>query len=192
MSTIVLDISISIDGFVAGPNDGRANGLGDGGDVLHAWLFDPPPDRYRDAMFARTGAIVASRRVYDITRGWGGSHPVGAPVFVATHTAPTPHEVPAGATPFTFVTTGVADAVAAARSAAGDEREVYVMSGAATARGALAEGLIDELRLHVAPVILGAGTRLFDAGGIGPVALERLRVAQSPLATHLELRVVRS
>jgi dihydrofolate reductase len=90
------------------------------------------------------------------------------------------------------VTTGVADAVAAARSAAGDEREVYFMSGAAAARGALAEGLIDELRLHVAPVVLGAGTRLFDAGGVGPVALERLRVAQSPLATHLELRVVRS
>jgi hypothetical protein len=72
MAKVVLDTSISIDGFVAGENDGRGNGLGDGGDGLHAWLFDDAPDAYRDELFARTGAIVASRKVYDITRGWKG------------------------------------------------------------------------------------------------------------------------
>jgi dihydrofolate reductase len=89
MAKVVLDTSISIDGFVAGENDGRGNGLGDGGDGLHAWLFDDAPDAYRDELFARTGAIVASRKVYDITRGWKGSHPVGHPVFVVTHAART-------------------------------------------------------------------------------------------------------
>ncbi|HWI73908.1 MAG TPA: dihydrofolate reductase family protein [Baekduia sp.] len=192
MSTIVLDTSISLDGFVTGPNDGPGNGLGDGGDVLHDWLWhdDAPPD-YRDALFARTGAIVASRRVYDITRGWQGSHPVGAPVVVVTHAAPPAEEVPQGDTPFTFVTTGVPDAIAAAAAIAGPDREVYLMSAAQVGRQALAAGLIDELRIHLAPVVLGGGTRLFDDGGVGPVALERLRVVDDPQATHLEYRVLR-
>src|SRR4051812_10477436 len=103
MADIVLDTSISLDGFVAGPDDGPANGLGDGGEALHQWVWDEE-DPYREAVFARTGTIVASRKVYDITRGWGGSHPVGVPVVVVTHVAPAPEEVPQGATPFTFVT----------------------------------------------------------------------------------------
>jgi dihydrofolate reductase len=192
MSKVVLDTSISIDGFVAGENDARGNGLGDGGDPLHTWLMDDAPDRYRDEMFARTGAIVASRKVYDITRGWNGSHPVGHPVFVVTHAPPDAGEVPQGATPFTFVTSGVGDAIAAARTEAGG-REVYLMSAAAVGRQALAAELVDELRIHVAPLVLGAGTRLFDAGGVGgPVALERIRVVESPHATHLEFRVRRA
>jgi dihydrofolate reductase len=190
MAEIVLDTSISLDGFVTGPNDGPANGLGDGGEVLHQWFNDDEEDPYRDAVFDRTGAIVASRKVYDITRGWGGSHPVGVPVVVVTHVAPEPEEVPRGATPFTFVTSGVEDAIAEAAAIAG-EREVYLMSAASVGRQALAAGLIDVLRIHVAPVVLGGGTRLFDEGGVGPVALEPLRVVASPHATHLEYRVVR-
>jgi dihydrofolate reductase len=190
MAEIVLDTSISLDGFVTGPNDGPANGLGDGGEALHQWLWDEEADPYREAMFARTGAIVASRKVYDITNGWDGSHPVGVPVVVVTHVAPEPEEVPQGATPFTFVTSGVEDAIAEAAAIAG-EREVYLMSAASVGRQALAAGLIDVLRIHVAPVVLGGGTRLFDEGGVGPVALEPLRVVAAPRATHLEYRVVR-
>jgi dihydrofolate reductase len=192
MSTIVLDTSISLDGFVTGPNDGPGNGLGDGGDALHRWFWqDGEPDAYRDALFARTGAIVASRRVYDITHGWEGSHPVGVPVVVVTHVAPPTEDVPVGATPLTFVTSGVPDAIASAAAIAGTDREVYLMSAAAVGRQALAAGLVDELRIHVAPVVLGGGTRLFDEGGFGPVALERRRVVAAPHATHLEYRVVR-
>jgi dihydrofolate reductase len=127
--------------------------------------------------------------MYDITRGWGGSHPVGVPVVVVTHVAPAPQEeVPQGETPFTFATGGVEDAVAEAAAIAG-EREVYLMSAASVGRQALAAGLIDVLRIHVAPVVLGGGTRLFDEGGVGPVALEPLRVVAAPRATHLEYRV---
>ena len=192
MGKVVLITTISVDGYVTGPNAGPGNGLGDGGEPLHDWYFASEPDAYRDGAFARTGAIVASRKVYDLVDGWGGSHPVGRPVVVVTHRAPAPEDVPQGTTPFTFVTTGVPDAVAAACAIAGDEHEVYLMSAAEVGRQALAASVVDELRIHVAPLVLGGGTRLFDEAddGLGPIALEPIRVAASPGAAHLEYRVL--
>jgi dihydrofolate reductase len=133
-----------------------------------------------------TGAIVTGRRTYDLTGGWGGDHPVdGAAVFVVTHSPP--DTVPRGRTSFTFVD-GVPAAVEQARRAAGD-KEVWVMGGASVARQCLTAGLVDELRIHVSPVLLGRGIRLFDDAGGSEVRLTQTQVLEAPGVTHLRYRV---
>jgi dihydrofolate reductase len=191
MATIISGVSMSLDGFVTGPNVDRAHQLGDGGEVLHRWLWEPDPRdaELLDAMGRDVGAILMGRRSYDLAEGgggWGDGGPAGAvPCFVLTHNPPDPATVRAPDV-FTFVTGGIHDAVEQAAAAAGDK--VVGVHGASSAQQCLAAGLLDELVISLAPVLLGNGTRLFDHLG-GQVQLERTDVVATPNATHLRFRV---
>ncbi len=174
---------MSVDGFVTGPDLDKWPGLGKGGEPLHAWLEHDEGKQLSAATFAASGAVVTSRTVYELTGGWGEDGFYRMPVFVVTHR---PHDVVRkGDTTFTFVTGGVAAAIEAAAAAAGDKR-VHVMGGASIAQQALRTGLVDRLRLHIAPLLLGSGTALFD--GAGP-ELARLDTVDTPEATHVTYRV---
>jgi dihydrofolate reductase len=211
MSKVIVALTMSLDGFIAGPNDGGELPLGEGGKRLFTWYFDgdTPIRRYQKAAerglgvppFALAGenvgvfeelvdsggAVVTGRRTYDIAGGWAGNGPVpGLPVFVVTHTVP--QHVPSGESKYTFVTDGVASAVEQAKAAAGG-KNVSLM-GSAVPQQCLQAGLLDEIQIHLVPVLLGAGVRLFDHLG-GPVDLETVRVVDGPGVTHLRYRVVR-
>jgi dihydrofolate reductase len=181
MTRIIADISISLDGFVTGPDPGPDNGLGTGGEALHTWAFsEDPEDRriLRDAT-ARSGAVVMGRRLFDIVdgpQGWNdetgyGAGEVGTPPFVVV-TRSTPERVRLTDLDWTFVTTGLDDAVTAARERAvressrrgGADLDVVLMGGGALIGSALAAGLVDVLSIHLAPVVLGGGTPLFATG----------------------------
>ncbi|WP_432986297.1 dihydrofolate reductase family protein [Dactylosporangium sp. CA-233914] len=185
MAIVEVDISMSVDGFVTGPELGEFPGLGRGGEALHAWLGHEAGRELSRATFAASGAVITSRRVYDDTSGWQAEDGFfRMPVFVVTHRA---HEVLRnGKTTFTFVTGGVGAAIGAASAVAGDRR-VHIMGGASIAQQALRAGLVDRLRLHVAPVLLGSGTALF--AGAGP-ALEHAETVDTPHATHVTYRVL--
>jgi dihydrofolate reductase len=200
MTRVIIDLSMSLDGFIAGPHDGVDHPLGlrggahvfdwyqGGGEPIHG------DDRFKpvginrevvDEMFRDTGAMIFGRRTYDITHGWNGTHPIAAPVFILTRRPPS--DVPNGKSTFTFVD-NITAAVSGAKAAAGD-RAVRI-GGASAAQQALAAGLVDELWLHVAPVILGDGVRLFDQLGESAVKLEQMRAVIGQNATHLLYRVV--
>jgi dihydrofolate reductase len=205
MSVTFADLGVSLDGYVAGPNAGPGKPLGDGGPRIHAWQYGARAFRERLGMsggeatpdnalieerFARTGAYVMGRRMFDEGEaGWPDPPPFRAPVLVLTHRPREPWERTGGTT-FTFVTDGVGAAVEAARAGAAG-KDVQVSGGADVVRQALEAGLIDELTLHVAPVLLGGGVRLFDALDPAGLRLEPDRVVAGPIATHLRLRVVR-
>ena len=198
MTKVAASITISLDGYVAGPNDGPGRGLGDGGERLHYWVFGGPwsydeeptgeptgaDKEYLDSAIARGGAIVGGRNTYEAAEAWGGQNPFGAPFFIVTHR---PEEAPADAG-FTFVN-GVDEAIAQAREAAGG-KDVAVMGGADVIRQALLAGHVEELSISIAPVVLGGGKRLFDDFG-DSVNLEHVSLHQSPFATHITYRVVR-
>ena len=191
MTRIIADISISLDGCVTGPDPGPGNGLGTGGEALHTWAFsDDPEDRriLREAT-ARSGAVVLGRRLFDVVdgpNGWDdssgyGAGEVGKPAFVVVTGSP-PESVRLTDLDWTFVTTGLTDAVEAARERAG-ELDVVLMGGGATIRTALDAGLVDTLSLHLAPVVLGSGTPLFTGGA--PRTLVQRSVTPTSTATHL-------
>ncbi len=187
MAIVEINISMSVDGFVTGPNINEHPGLGEGGEILHGWLKEDDPQILRENLFGPAGAVITSRKVFDGTGGWGDDGFYRMPVFVLTHR---PHEaIVKGETTFTFVTEGIRHAVAQAATAAGDKK-VHVMGGASVIQQALNAGLADELLLHVAPVLLGDGTRLFQHIG-GPVQLENMEAVQFRYATHLRFRVVK-
>lgn len=179
--TVQVSLSISLDGFITGKDPTVEDPLGGAADVIR-----PGGERWMvDETLSAAGAVVAGRTVYDHTHGWGEDPPFKLPVFVPTHR---PHEVRvAGATTFTFVP-DVETAVAMAKEAAGD-KNVYLMGGASTANQALRAGLVDELVVHVEPVLLGAGARLF-ADIDRRINLERTRLVESKQSTHLWLRVL--
>jgi dihydrofolate reductase len=189
MATVEANISMSVDGFVTGPDPDRHPGPDRGGEVVHAWAEE---GRGTDLAIGEgrqiAGSVITSRKVYDETAGWGNEDGFfRLPVFVLTHR---PHDVVAmGRTTFTFVTEGIERAVVQAVAAAGDKR-VHIIGGSSVVQQALAVGLVDELFLHVVPVLLGDGTRLFEHLG-GPVPLERVEVVESRRATHLRYRVLR-
>ncbi len=196
MAKVTCDISVSVDGFAAGVDQRLEEPLGDGAERLHRWMFEQP-EANADAIeqITAAGAYIMGRNMFGPGRGswdhtwtgwWGEDPPYHAPVFVLTHHPREPVEM-RGGTIFTFVTEGIEAALAHARAAAGDA-DVAIAGGAATVNQYLAAGLLDELRLHVAPVILGAGERLFD--GVPDLALEPLAVAGNELVTHLNYRVV--
>lgn len=203
MTRIIADISVSIDGFVTGPHPGPENGLGDGGEALHTWAFsDDPEDRrvLREAT-ARSGAVILGRRLFDVVdgpQGWNdesgyGAGEVGRPAFVVVTSAP-PEPVRLSGLDWTFVTTGLPDAVAVARGRAeaassdsGRDLDVVVMGGGATVGSALGAGLVDVLTLHLSPVVLGAGTPLFT-GGARRTLVQRSAITTST-ATHLTYEV---
>jgi dihydrofolate reductase len=204
MTRIIADISVSLDGLVTGPDPGPENGLGVGGEALHTWAFSDDPDERRilREATARSGAVVLGRRLFDLVdgpHGWDdetgyGAGEVGKPSFVVvTHAQP--EFVRLTDLDWTFVTTGLADAVHAAReraeaasSARGEDLDVVLMGGGATIASALGAGLLDELRLHLAPVVLGAGTPLFTGGA--PRTLVQRTVTVTEHATHLSYDVV--
>ena len=191
MALVICDMSVSLDGFVTGPNDSRDNPFGDGAGMLHDWMFSAATDEDR-AILARmldgVGAVVMGRRSFDKNEGdggWGDGGPVGdAPCFVVTHQRPT------GSYPsvFTFVTDGVVSALEQAKRVAGDK--VVGLHGATVMQQALPLGLVDEIRVHVVPVLIGSGTSLFDRLDAS-ITLERTAVQVTPAATHLSFRVVR-
>ena len=195
MSATVLYMSMSLDGFIAGPNDDHGNGLGDNGHRLHDWFFEgsdprshrpsgPSGDVFDEAM--ATGAVVVGRRTFELAGGWDGEHHDGVPIYVLTR------REPEGGTPrwplVTYVP-DVATAMARAKEAAGD-RNVLV-HGARTAQLALDAGVLDELVIHQIPVLLGEGRRLFDNLGPDHIELELTRIVDAPGVAHLYYRVRR-
>jgi dihydrofolate reductase len=196
MASVIAAITTSIDGYIAGPDDGPGKGLGEGGERLHYWVFggpwtyaDPEPrdptgddGGWMTEARSRLGAIVGGRGTYEAAGHWGDENPWGAPFFIVTHR---PEEEPPGGA-FTFVS-GVETAVERALEAA-DGKDVHVMGGGQIIRQALAAGIVDELTIIVAPVIMGAGKRLFE-GFSESLDLEQTGVRQSRFATFIEYRV---
>ena len=196
MSKVMIDIGISLDGYAAGPNQSKDNPLGEGGEELHRWMFEEPEaNTHVVDEINSAGAYIMGRNMFGPDRGdwdedwrgwWGPEPPYHAPVFVLAHRERAPIEMEGGTT-FHFVTDGIESALAQARAAAGD-RDVSVAGGASTVRQYLAAGLVDELRLHVAPLVLGAGERPLD--DVGDVKLEQLEVTSTKLVAHLRYRVL--
>lgn len=206
-----LDISVSLDGFVAGPNPTLEQPLGEGGERLHDWVTRlaswreehgmeggerGPDDEVVAESIEATGAHLMGRRMFSSGSGpweddpkadgwWGDDPPFKGPVFVLTHHAREPVQKENGTT-YTFVTDGIEAALEAARKAAG-EKDVLLAGGADIAQQYLRAGLLDELQLHVAPVLLGGGVRLFD--DVGPGQLELTRLIESPHVAHMKYRL---
>ena len=213
MARLRCEISMSLDGFVAGPNPSLEEPLGAGGDLLHEWAFAAASWRESHGLSGgeanadsevleestgSTGAVVMGRRMFSGGQGpwepdpradgwWGDDPPFHVPVFVLTHHA---RETLAmeGGTSFNFVTDGIEAALEQARAAAGD-KDVLLAGGASVVQQYLKAGLLNELQIHVAPVLLGDGTSLFDRLGIDAVGLETTRVIASPSVTHLRFTV---
>jgi dihydrofolate reductase len=199
MSQVNAGITTSVDGYIAGPNDGPGKGLGEGGERLHYWVFGgpwsygevrtgemlPEDKAWMDATMSRVGAVVGGRWTYEAAGHWGDTNPWDLPFFIVTHRA---EEQPPG-DHFTFVD-GVPEAIDRAKAAAGS-KDVHLMGGADVIRQALAAGLVDELAIITAPVILGAGKRLFE-GFDSDIELEHLGARQSRYATFVDYRVRRS
>ena len=199
MSQVIVDISVSLDGYVTGPNVGIGNGLGDGGMALHDWVFHgtDADQAILDAAFDATGAVIQGRNLFDIIDapgGWSdemgyGAKPTGEvnpPVFVVTHSAPEKTRL---GDRFRFVGSPQ-EAVEQALAVAGG-KDVFVMGGGQICHEVLAAGLADVLRLHVATVVLGDGTRLFPAEAAPAVGLELVECVSTPAAQHLTYRVVK-
>ncbi|MFD6756883.1 dihydrofolate reductase family protein [Micromonospora gifhornensis] len=190
MSNVILDVTMSLDGFMAGPDVSAEHPMGRGGLKLHEWIFDAPSnpvdeDRLQQRA-ATTGAVVMGRRTFDLGVDLWKDTPWPAPCFVITNRPMPPRPEKSGT--FTFVT-DPAQAHQAAVAAAGG-RDVRLM-GAQASQQLLGAGLVDELHIQVAPVLLGAGRRLFEQLGVDPVDLERIAVIESPRVTHLHYRVLR-
>src|SRR6201995_2631926 len=197
MSRVTCHMSISLDGFVAGPDQSLDAPLGVGGRDLHIWHLDaqdPVDVEFTKSLLAPKGAYIMGRNMFGPIRGewdedwrgwWGDEPPYHAPVFVLTHYAHEPIEMQGGTT-FYFVTEGFDAALAQAREIAGD-LDIDIAGGASTVRQAFAAGAVDELTVDIAPVLLGSGESLFE--GVEDPGLEMLQVSHSPLAIHVRYRV---
>ena len=205
MGKVAMGLTMSLDGFVAGPNDGPEHPLGEGGMRLFDWFSAGDTDYelpgtemvfrvssqsaevLREA-HSKMGAFVTGRRTFNITNGWGGNPPLGVPTFVVTHRE-IPQEWVYEGSPFTFVTDGVESAVEKAREVAADK---YVAVGAASiVQQCIRAGLIDEIHVDLVPVLLGDGVRLFEHLGAGPIELECTQVVEGTGVTHLTFRIVK-
>jgi dihydrofolate reductase len=215
MTRLTFDITMSVDGFVAGPNQTLEQPLGAGGERLHTWMVGLAAFRevhgqsggtvnadteIFEQSVSGTGAILMGRRMFSGGVGpwegdpnadawWGDDPPFRVPVFVLTHHARAKVTKENGTT-YTFVTDGIEAALEQARAAAGD-RNVGIAGGATLVQQYLAAGLVDEFQIHVAPLLLGGGVRLFDESGTAPVEVEATRVVESPGVVHLKYRVVK-
>lgn len=203
MGKVILDITTSLDGFIAGPNDGPERPLDDSGEQLFKWYFSGDTDfempsgtmtfkvsPVSAALLQEVhtvGALVTGRRTFDIANAWNGRHPVDVPVFVVTHAVP--QEWVYEGSPFTFVTDGVESAVEQAKAVAGDKN--VGVGAASIAQQCINAGLLDEIHIHLAPVLLGNGIRLFDHLDTEPIELESTRVVEAPDVTHLRFRVAK-
>ena len=199
MSATVLDMSMSLDGFIAGPNEGPDNGLGDGGHRLHEWAMtggDVDLEAMRrsggvngkiiDELLS-TGAVVAGRGTFELAGGWGGDHHDGVPIFIGARREP---GIDIGQWPLVSYVDDVTSAMTQAKEAAGDAN--VLVHGAGITRLALAAGVLDELELHVIPVLFGQGRRLFEGLAPEQIELERTRtLAAENGVTHMHYRVRR-
>jgi dihydrofolate reductase len=215
MARFFLDISMSLDGFVAGPNATLEEPLGEGGERLHDWVLrlvswrathgleggeTGPDDELVRATRERVGAEIMGRRMFsggedaweddpNADAWWGDNPPFHVPVYVLTH-HPRESEVKEGGTTFHFVTDGIESALEQARAAAGD-RDVALGGGASVAQQYLSAGLLDELHIHVSPILLGGGVSLFGELGTDAPKLKLTRVIESPVVAHLSYEVAR-
>jgi dihydrofolate reductase len=205
MGIVTAHMSMSVDGYVSGPNAGAGNPLGDGGVLIQQWMFDLASFREIQGLsggqtnaddeelrqrFAPTGAVVMGRRMFDEGEGpWGDNPPYRMPVFVLTH-EDRDTLVKEGGTTFTFVTDGIESALEQAKAAAGD-KNVNIAGGADTVQQYIRARLLDELEIHLAPLLFGEGIRLFDKMGPEHIELENMRVVTSPKVTHLRFRVAK-
>ena len=204
MGKVAVGLTMSLDGFIAGPNDGPERPLGEGGEKLFEWYqggdteytlpgtemvfrISPQSAELLREVDRTMGAFVTGRRTFDIANGWGGNPPLGVPTFVVTHDVP--REWVYEGSPYTFVTDGVESAVERAKGAAGDGD--VAVGAASIAQQCLAAGLLDEVHVNLVPVLLGGGVRLFGRPGTAPVRLESTRVVEAPGVTHLTFRVVK-
>jgi dihydrofolate reductase len=204
MAKVSTGLSMSLDGFIAGLNDGPERPLGEGGERLFAWYsggdteyrlpgtemvfrVSPQSAELLRKAHSNTGAFVTGRRTFDIANGWGGRPPLGVPTFVVTHTVP--REWVYKGSPFTFVTDGVASAVEQAKAVAGG-KDVAV-GAASIAQQCIKAGLLDQIHVDLVPILLGGGVRLFDHLGAGPIELEPTEVVEGAGVTHLTFRVVK-
>jgi dihydrofolate reductase len=201
MSKVTCQVAVSLDGYMAGPAQSEKEPLGVGGERLHEWMFMKEGEQHPvDAKVVQTlldgnGAYVMGRNMFGPVRGewtgdwrgwWGPEPPYHAPVFVLSHHEREPVEMEGGTT-FHFVTGGFDEALARAREAAGPDANVCIAGGASTVDQALAAGVIDELLLHIVPITLGGGARLFAAAG--DVRMEAIEVVTSPCATHVRYSI---
>lgn len=200
MSTVYAQLSMSLDGFVAGPNDRPGNGLGDGGERVHEWVVataawrrqhgldggeDNEESKLVEKNVGRGGAVIMGRRMFDHgEEPWGPEPPFRKPVFVVTNREREP--LVRGETTYTFVTDGIERALELAREAAGD-KEVEIAGGGQIVSQYLAAGALDEILVHIVPVFLGGGAPLFE-GALQDVELEVTEVLHSPRATHIRYR----
>jgi dihydrofolate reductase len=204
MGKVVFNMTMSLDGFVAGPHDGPTNPLGDGGSHLFTWYnsgdtaYKMPGGVWKfkisaasaaqlDRAIETVGVLVTGRRTFDIANAWGGQHPINVPIVVLTHRIP--QEWVKEGSPFTFVTDGIESAIVKAKSIAGDKN--VAVGSATTLQQTLKAGLLDELSIDLAPVLLGGGVRLFEYLGVTPVQLEQLGVIEGQGVTHLQYRIIK-
>ena len=199
MGDVVVDLTMSLDGYIAGPDDGSEFPLGRGGEALFAWMASGPaeneverrlvpPDASKvvvEEWTTETGAMISGRRTFDIANGWRDGHPIDVPIFVLTHRPPTEGEW----SPQVRFVTNLDDALEQAQGAAGEK--VVSVSGADPAQQLLRSGKLDAIQVSVVPLLLGGGVRLFDHLGGAPIALEQTRVIESQGVTHLRYRVLR-
>ena len=181
---------MSLDGFIAGPNVSPQHSMGDGGLRLHDWIFGSKTDidtKVLNETLETSGAVVVGGRTYHvaINDAWKGVTPFQIPAFVVSHDVP--EKLNEG---FTFVPDGIESAIAQAKAVAGN-KNIWVMGGASIARQYIKAGILDEIQIHLVPVLLGEGTRLFDQTGSKQIELERTRMMESPGATHLKFRVIK-
>lgn len=193
MSQVVFNISVSLDGFIAGPNDGPGNGMGNHGEKLHDWMFGRKTER--DArilheIYEKTGAIVIGRRMFDNGEApWGDNPPFHMPVFVLTH-RPQEARIKKGGTTYFFVADGIESALGKAAAAAG-ARDVGIWGGADVARQYIDANLVDEMQIHLVPILIGEGIRLFNEVGGRRAALGTAEIVETPAATHFKFRIDR-
>lgn len=204
MGKVTTGFSMSLDGFIAGPNDSPANPLGDGGDRLFKWYFSGDanvevPSGNRTFKMTKDGAdliqeasqaagvLVTARRTFDIAGAWGGKHPMDVPIVVVTHRIPQEWVKPGS--PFTFVTDGVESAIEKARQIAGDKN--VVVGAPSIVKQCLKAGLLDEIHIDLVPALLFDGVPLFDHLGIAPVDLEIVEVDATAGVIHITFRVIK-
>ncbi|HUI89604.1 MAG TPA: dihydrofolate reductase family protein [Anaerolineales bacterium] len=205
MGKVTTGFSMSLDGFVAGPNDGPDNSLGDGGERLFKWYFSGDATHEVpsgtgtfkmskegadtiDAASRSAGVLVTARRTFDIAHAWGGKHPMNVPIVVVTHRVPREWANQPGS-PFTFVTDGVESAIEMAKQIAGDK--TVVVGAPSVVQQCLKAGLMDEIHIDLIPALLFDGVRLFDHLGIQPMDLEITEVDTTAQAVHITFRVLK-
>jgi dihydrofolate reductase len=193
MGKVILNISMSVDGYIAGPNHSVSKGMGEGGERLHEWMFkgsetDPVNAEVVKEIFATSGAFLMGRRWFDHGEKIWGAATFNMPVFVVTHRMRENLEM--GNTTFHFITDGIESAVRQAKAAAGDKN--VTTGGADLPRQLLKAGLVDEIQISLIPVILGNGIPLFDATIRKNIGLQRISVIETPDVTHIRFRVIKN